>query len=95
MSQSKVELYFSCRQLVNMDLGSLSDAFIILYRKTQTGWITVGKTEIIWNSLDPDFATTFMVDFQFERRQVFKVACRDADNDSGSKYDSLGEVLDQ
>ena len=92
MTEGKLELYISCRHLVNTDMGSLSDAFVILSRKTQTGWMTVGRSEIIWNSLNPDFSKSFQVDFQFERRQIFKIECRDADNDSGSQYDSLGEA---
>lgn len=32
------------------------------------------------------------MDFIFERRQTIKVECRDSDNNTGSKYDSLGSV---
>lgn len=85
-----VELYVCCRDLVNMDVGSLSDPFVVLYKKVGLSWIEVGKSEIVWNNLNPDFAKTFEIEFEFERRQAFKIECRDADNDQGTKYDVLG-----
>ena len=87
-----VELYFSCRKLKNKDLASLSDPFIVLHRKTESGWIVMGRSEIIWNNLNPDFSKSFPMDFIFERRQVFKVECRHATNKTGTESSSLGKV---
>lgn len=92
MGHSPVELYFSCRELVNMDVGSLSDAFLVVSLKTQSGWIKLAQTEIVWNNLNPDFAKSIEMDFLFERRQTIKVECRDADNNSGTQYDNLGST---
>lgn len=85
-----VELYLSCRDLVNMDVGSLSDPFLVLSKKAGHSWVELGKTEIVWNNLNPDFAKTFELEFHFEKRQAFRVECRDADDDKGTKYDTLG-----
>lgn len=85
-----VELYVSCRDLVNMDIGSLSDPFLVLFKKVGHSWVEVGKTEIVWNNLNPDFAKTFELGFEFEKRQALKIECRDADDDRGTKYDTLG-----
>ena len=91
-NRQKVDLYFSCRQLVQKDVVSESDPYLVLYQNIYDTWKIVGKTEIKWNIHNPDFSTSFQVDFVFERRQLFKVECRDADDEQGLKYDSLGSA---
>lgn len=91
--REQVELYFSCRNLTIKDLTSLSDPYLVISMQNQSNnWITIGKTEIKNNTSDPNFAKTIIVDFVFERRQIIKVECRDADDLTGAKYDCLGEV---
>jgi hypothetical protein len=90
--KEKVELYLSCHSLTNLDFGSKSDPYCVLYRKQGNNWHQVGKTEIVWNNLDPSFAKSFEIEFTFERKQIFKVECRDADDEQGLKYDSLGSA---
>ena len=51
----------------------------------------IGRTEIVWNQPTPQFARTVEVDYVFERHQIFKVECRDADDAKGSQFDPLGE----
>lgn len=52
----------------------------------------LGETETIWNNLNPDFATSFKVEFIFEKKQYFKIEARDLDNKAGTKWDSLGQA---
>jgi hypothetical protein len=52
--------------------------------------VKVGETEIVWDNLNPDFHKSFVVDFIFERRQIFKVSVVDVDNQAGTKFESLG-----
>lgn len=52
----------------------------------------VDRTEIIWDSLDPDFVKSVEVEFVFERKQLFKVECRHAGNKTGTEYQLLGTV---
>jgi hypothetical protein len=65
---SKVELSFACRELVDLDTFSLSDPQVIMYMKDtkQTSWNEIGRTEIIWNNLNPNFVKTIIVDYHFE-----------------------------
>ena len=89
--REKVEMYLSCRDLVNMDIGSLSDPYLVVSMRSPSGaWVPIGQTEIKWNHLNPDFAKSFELDFIFERRQTIRVECRDADDESGKNYDVLG-----
>ena len=55
----KVELSFSCTDLLDMDVFSKSDPFIVLYMNTgytsqnNAGWVKVGRTEVIYDNLNP------------------------------------------
>jgi hypothetical protein len=53
-----------------------------------------GRTENVKNSLDPDFAKSFSVDYMFEEVQNVKVAVYDIDNSTAnlSDDDFLGQV---
>jgi len=101
---SKVELSLSCSKLADMDTFSKSDPFAVLYlQDSRSGnWVYVDRTETIDNTLEPHWAKKFVLDFQFEKRQMIKVEVYDSDSNSskltdhdfiGSCVCSLGEVL--
>jgi len=101
---TKVELSLSCAGLADMDTFSKSDPFAVLYlQDSQTGdWVYVDKTETVDNTLYPHWVKKFLLDYQFETRQMLKVCVYDSDGDSTdlSSHDligccecSLGEVL--
>ena len=69
---SEVELSISCHGLPNMDTFSLSDPMVVVYAKDGNSWHEVGKTETIWDNLNPQFATSFDVMYYFERAQFYK-----------------------
>ena len=62
---TKVELSFSCTDLLDMDVFSKSDPFIIMYMNTgytsrsNAGWIKVGRTEVIYDNLNPKVLDVF------------------------------------
>lgn len=56
---TKVELSFSCTKLLDMDVFSKSDPFLVLYTSTgytswsNSGWVKLGRTEVIYDNLNP------------------------------------------
>ena len=59
------------------------------------GWVEIGRTEKIKDSLDPRWQTKFLLDYKFEERQIFRFAIYDIDSDSRQKlddHDSLGHI---
>ena len=50
----------------------------------------IAQTETINNNLNPDFQTSFNVNYFFEKVQHYKFMMVDVDN--GDSYDTIGEV---
>ena len=66
LSQS-LGINFSCSSLVNMDSRSKSDPFIVLWEmKPNKSKSRIGSTEVVVDSLNPEFVTEIAVDFKFE-----------------------------
>lgn len=65
----------------------------VCYRNT---WYEVGRTEIIKDSLNPEFIKNFQVEYRFEERQRFKIKVFDVDDFSDKapleKHDFIGEL---
>uniref|UniRef100_A0A672L1Y2 Copine 8 n=1 Tax=Sinocyclocheilus grahami TaxID=75366 RepID=A0A672L1Y2_SINGR len=95
---TKVEITVSCRNLLDMDTFSKSDPkrkclyklklFIFLF-------FQFGRTEVIDNTLNPDFVRKFILDYFFEERQNLKFDLYDVDSKSSnlSKHDFLGQAF--
>lgn len=92
--RSQIELYISLRQLRKMDTFSNTDAICLLYQKIQGSntYTLLGKTEIVFDNLNPDFTTSFKLDFIFETHQYFKIEVRDIDDKVGRKFEKMGFV---
>merc|ERR1711936_434625 len=86
---SMVELSLSCNNLADMDTFSKSDPFAVLYLKdSRSGhWVYVDRTETIDNTLNPQWAKKFVLEFQFEKRQLMKIEVYDADSNSPNLTD--------
>ena len=62
---TKVELSFSCTELLNMDVFSKSDPFIVLFMSTgytsqsNASWVKIGRTEVIDDNLNPKVLHSF------------------------------------
>uniref|UniRef100_A0A6Q2XNQ3 C2 domain-containing protein n=1 Tax=Esox lucius TaxID=8010 RepID=A0A6Q2XNQ3_ESOLU len=90
---TKVELTVSCRNLLDRDTFSKSDpSKSISYTQTQMHF---GRTEVIDNTLNPDFVRKFVVDYFFEERQNLRFDLYDLDSksDNLSKHDFLGQAF--
>uniref|UniRef100_A0A4W3HTB3 Copine 8 n=1 Tax=Callorhinchus milii TaxID=7868 RepID=A0A4W3HTB3_CALMI len=77
---TKVEITISCRNLLDRDTFSKSDP---------------SKTEVIDNTLNPDFVRKFILDYFFEERQNLRFDLYDVDSKSSnlSKHDFLGQAF--
>ena len=79
----KVQVSIACRNLPDLDAIGKSDPYCILYAKAEKDikWTRMGRTETIAESLDPNFAKIFQINYKFERNQVIKVEVFDEDSD--------------
>ncbi|XP_067931223.1 copine-8-like isoform X1 [Watersipora subatra] len=93
---TKVELTISCRNLIDADLFSKSDPMCVMSVKqfATENWREYGRTETIWDNLNPDFVKKFEIDYYFEERQQLKFSIYDVDSNSPdlSKHDFLGTM---
>ena len=92
----QVQLFISCRKLKDMDVFSKSDPTVEVYRKsTREGeWNKLGRTEVIWDNLNPDFTTYFLLEFHFEEQTFLKFKVYDVNDKSESiqNSDYIGEA---
>ncbi|XP_030645887.1 copine-8 [Chanos chanos] len=94
---TKVEITVSCRNLLDRDTFSKSDPICVLYTQTvgNREWREFGRTEVIDNTLNPDFVKKFIIDYFFEERQNLRFDLYDLDSKSEnlSKHDFLGQAF--
>lgn len=68
-------MHISCRKLVDLDLGvSKSDPFVVAFirNEKEIEWHCLGKTETMWNDLNPNFLKTFKINYFFEKNQFMR-----------------------
>lgn len=91
-----VELSVSCRKLIDADVFSKSDPMCVLFTQDPGSkkWTEFGRTEIIWNNLNPDFVKKFIIHYFFEESQKLKFEIYDVDSKSAKldKHDFLGKL---
>lgn len=72
--------------LPNLDTFSKTDPFIVLFELKKQGnrnmKVQLGRTECIFDNLNPHFVTNFEVDYMFEENQSFLVESYDMDDES-------------
>ncbi|CAL8074659.1 unnamed protein product [Orchesella dallaii] len=103
---SQIELTISARSLLNLDQVTQSDPLCVAYIQDSTTsweWVELGRTETIFNNLNPEWKTKFIVDYRFEERQMLALMIYDKDytfkylpddHDFLGKLEcSLGEVV--
>ncbi|XP_021361389.1 copine-8-like [Mizuhopecten yessoensis] len=101
---SQVEITVSCRGLKDADVFSKSDPMCVLSSKDmKTGsYYEVGRTEMIKDTLDPDFVKKFTMQYFFEESQKLKFEIYDVDSNTarldahdflGRFEGSLGEIV--
>ncbi|XP_019716400.1 copine-5-like isoform X2 [Hippocampus comes] len=93
---TKVELTVSCRNLLDRDTFSKSDPLVVLYTQGVEckQWREFGRTEVIDNTLNPDFVRKYILDYFFEEKQNLRFDVFDIDSRSPdlAKHDFLGQV---
>ncbi|XP_061523261.1 copine-8 isoform X1 [Phycodurus eques] len=84
------------RNLLDRDTFSKSDPICVLYTQGMGNkeWREFGRTEVIDNTLNPDFVRKFILDYFFEERQNLRFDLYDVDSKSAnlSKHDFLGQA---
>ncbi|XP_064821639.1 copine-9-like isoform X4 [Oncorhynchus masou masou] len=102
---TKIEVTVSCRSLLNMDTFSKSDPVVVLYVQGigTKEWREFGRTEVIENTLNPDFVRKFVLDFFFEEKQNLRFDAYNVDTRSsniskhkdflGQMFCTLGEII--
>lgn len=83
MSPNSVNVYISCRNLIDLDLGiSKSDPFAVMFLKSEheSIWQCLGRTETVWNNLNPDFLKFFKVNYYFEKNQFIRLEIYEQDD---------------
>jgi len=90
-----VELTISAKNLLDKDILSKSDPIcVIFYQPNRKDWVEFSRTEVIHNSLNPEFATKFIIEYRFEEVQKLKFQLYDIDGNSLclDDHELLGEV---
>uniref|UniRef100_A0A3Q3WDF4 C2 domain-containing protein n=1 Tax=Mola mola TaxID=94237 RepID=A0A3Q3WDF4_MOLML len=98
---TKIEITVSCRFLVylkltlNMCLFLLSVVVLYVQGLGTKEWREFGRTEVIDNTLNPDFVRKFVLDFFFEEKQNLRFDVYNVDTRSSnlSKHDFLGQMF--
>ncbi|KAF0035121.1 hypothetical protein F2P81_012879, partial [Scophthalmus maximus] len=94
---TKVEITVSCRNLLDKDTFSKSDPLCVLYTQgvETKQWREFGRTEVIDNTLNPDFVRKYILDYFFEEKQNLRFDLYDMDSKSPdlSKHDFLGQMF--
>ncbi|KAG5282632.1 hypothetical protein AALO_G00058130, partial [Alosa alosa] len=87
---TKIEVTVSCRNLLDIDTFSKSDPVVVLYVQGigTKEWREFGRTEMIDNTLNPDFVRKFVLDYFFEEKQNlrFDVYSMDSKSSNISKH---------
>ncbi|XP_052424663.1 copine-5-like [Carassius gibelio] len=94
---TKVEITVSCRNLLDRDTFSKSDPLCVFYTQgaETKQWREFGRTEVIDNTLNPDFVRKYILDYFFEEKQNLRFDLYDVDSKSPdlSKHDFLGQMF--
>ena len=91
--KSRVQVFIKCADLKDVEVFSKSDPFVEVYDKKNNHLSIIGKTEVIWDTLNPKFTTCIEMDYYFEVEKFlcFRVFDMNLENDIEVKGDFLGE----
>lgn len=90
-------MFFLCfRELMGKDVLSKSDPMVVTYIQpfAEKRWVEYHRTEVIYNSHDPDFVKKINISYRFEEQQFLRFDVYDVDSQSNSlaDHDFLGSV---
>ena len=78
--KTRVSLSFEGIKLPNLDEGSKTDGFCVLYQIINGRKQKLDETEVIADNLNPHWVKDIKVDYFFEVQQNFRVELYDADD---------------
>ncbi|XP_058619102.1 copine-9 isoform X2 [Onychostoma macrolepis] len=83
---TKIEITVSCRNLLDVDTFSRSAPVVVLYVQGigTKEWREFGRTEVIDNTLNPDFVRKFVLDYFFEEKQNLRFDVYNVDSRSSN-----------
>ncbi|XP_072328966.1 copine-9-like isoform X1 [Scyliorhinus torazame] len=88
---------YTQRHLLDVDTFSKSDPVVVLFIQGigSKEWREYGRTEVIENTLNPDFVRKFVLDYFFEEKQNLRFDVYNVDSRSTniSKHDFLGQIF--
>lgn len=93
---TQVLLSLACRDLENKDVLSKSDPMVVVSLERRAGkssnFFEIGRTEVVENTLNPDFVKSIKIDYRFEELQRLRFEVYDSDSTSNklSDHDFLG-----
>uniref|UniRef100_A0A6Q2YM47 Copine Va n=1 Tax=Esox lucius TaxID=8010 RepID=A0A6Q2YM47_ESOLU len=90
---TKVEITVSCRDLLDRDTFSKSDPCKYFYLTGVSHLSQFGRTEVIDNTLNPDFVRKYILDYFFEEKQNLRFDVLHLSSSSSSSQDFLGQVF--
>eukprot|EP01084_Bolivina_argentea_P024000 44804_1 len=93
--KEKIELFLSCKDLVQKDFNSKSDPFVVVYMRKNGRFNELGRTECITDNENPSFATQFKMDYYFEEEQILRFDVFDEDKKGSKKlkdHDFIGSA---
>lgn len=86
----KIQLFISCRKLMDVETFSKSDPFVeVHYRTRETESVKLGQTEVIWDNLNPDYVKSFILDYYFEEQQYLEFKVFDANMEQNQEVKGL------
>lgn len=93
---TQVELSISCRNLSDKDAFSKSDPMCLMYTWDIKGkmFYEYGRTEMVKDTLNPDFVKKFVISYFFEESQKLRFEIYDVDSPSQrlESHDFLGRM---
>uniref|UniRef100_A0A2I3HMC4 Copine family member 9 n=1 Tax=Nomascus leucogenys TaxID=61853 RepID=A0A2I3HMC4_NOMLE len=91
---TKIEITVSCRR-PDVLPSPPPPAVVVLYTQSRASqeWREFGRTEVIDNTLNPDFVRKFVLDYFFEEKQNLRPAWNSGLDFLGQAFLALGEVI--
>lgn len=90
----ELEIQIEASQLANMDVFSLSDPFALLEKESGNDWSEIGRTETIWDVLNPKWVRSFLLPSSTKKTTMLRVTIydRDARTQDLEKHEIIGDA---
>ncbi|KAI0560588.1 copine-8 [Gracilaria domingensis] len=92
---NQLEIQIEASNLANMDVFSLSDPFALLEEQENGAWEEIGRTETIWDVLNPKWVRTFVLPAETPLGHLLRVTIYDRDSKTQNldKQEVIGSCL--